>query len=448
MQKTKSKGKINWIDCIFFIYLLSTILEKFKWNIFGWGCDLFTLCTAIFFVVLFVYFAAANKKIVLNKTLKALALYFFVFLVYCLFQFPFLQHIDTIHVQYVKGVITFCIQIIAFFNFVMLINLLGDRFSFEYIAKMFYYITIVNVLYCIVQSLYHDIDLVLIKIFKSDVTRWGMDSYGKIGRVTGLLLESNFNGAFLLIGFINEVGMILRNNEKKKSKKVVLLIFTFLTLLELIFTFSRTAYLGFAVFGLYFFIQANKELKKIILFLGGSGLLVAAVLFFVWPAFQEIIRVRFSFLFGDTSIMEDSHFKILIEAMQIYTQNFITVIFGVGRNCLNCYYQSMFGYEMMKAHNYYVQTLCEMGIIGLGLFLYYLYVLWHSAKNKGLSGKIFKMIIIATIFTNFTYDSLERNFNIVLLIFALALALCERQSEVGGTFKIGIGKRCNLWQNR
>lgn len=427
MRRIKSNYN-NIISALFFIYLLSAILEKFKWDIFGWGCDIFTILTAIIFVCLLIHCISANVKIRFSKIFSFVLFYYVALLIYMPIQFCFIEHSTIINTQFLKGVVTNLLQIVTIINFAILISLLGKDFTFEYFMRMLYYITIVNTIYCLIQNIYPEIDELLVRTFHSDVTRWGVDSYGAFGRVTGLLLESNFNGAFLLIGFINEIGLIIKNKQRKQKIKTSLIFFTLLTFIEFILTFSRTAYLGFLVVAVYFFVKSSRKIRRKMMACIAIVGCCAIVLFFANKTFQEIIRARFSFLFGTSQLSDDSHFKILIEALQIFFKDLNTVFFGVGTNCLSDFYSSMFGYSMMKAHNYYVQILCEVGICGFALLMFYLCSLWSVArKGKGLDSLIYKMIFIATIFTNFTYDPLCRNYNVILCIGAIAIEIVRNR---------------------
>lgn len=429
MQVIKSKGS-SWINIVFFLYLFSAILEKFKWNIFGWGCDLFTLNTVLIFFVLSVYCLCTDKLIIITTTEKKFLKYFVFLLCYMFLQFFFLEHSSVILVQYLKGIIALILQIIAIYNFILIINIKGNSFNFRYVSRCLYIITVINACYCLIQNFYPNVDEILVRIFHSDVSRWGVDSYGPFGRVTGFLLESNFNAAFLLIGLINEISLIRQNLNNKNKKIRILILFTCLTFFEFIWTFSRTAYLGFAVALIYYFIKASRKIKKRIILCVIVLLVFFIFIFVTVPSFEEVIRVRFSFLFGDTSISQDSHFHILVEAIQIYTKDLRTIIFGVGTNCLSDYYGRFFGYTLMKAHNYYMQILCEVGLIGFILLVYYLVALWKSARANTHKDIAYRVMFVATIFTNFTYDPFCRNYNLILILFATTLTMnvIERQS--------------------
>ena len=417
MKVIRLKKKSNSIlNVLIFFYFFSMILEKVKWNILGWSCDIFTLATVMFFPFLILYITfIQSSKIMINKFEKKVIFYYVFFFSYLCIQFLVLDQTSNVKTQYSKGLITFIITIIATLNIIMVCNM-KKGLDLNRFSKYFYYITMINVFYCVVQNFNPKIDEILVNFLKSDVSRYGVDSYGALGRVTGLLLESNFNGPFLVIGIIN-IFELLINSSKSKKEKIIYLFSLVIAIIELLLTFSRTAYLGFAVCILYYFVKFKFTYKLRVML----GLLILSIAFmYVYITnyeFRIIIQTRFSFLNGSSSLKSDSHYKIFIQALSIYVMNIRNIIFGVGYNCLNIYYVQIFHYTMMKAHNFFLQMLCEVGIIGLSFNLYYLYLLRSVSKRN----RFLNAVLISTIAMNFTYDPLSRNYNLLILAASLLI---------------------------
>lgn len=419
MKLIKLTCKDTILKLIFFLYLFSSILEKIKWNVLGWSYDVFTLFSIILFCFLVLYFFITSHKIRINCYEKKIFIYYILYFLYLFIQFFILQNSNDIRLQFFKGVISLFLQLLSYINIVMILQINKNIFNSRLIMRFLMYITIINVFYCLVQNFNPNIDESLVLFFKSTVSRYGVDPYGELGRVTGLLLESNFNGPFLVIGFVN---MVYYFNSYKMSsfKKKVLFIMLSLTFIEIILSFSRTAYLGIAVFLVLYFFKINRigKFKSLLILL--CAIAIFLTVYYRNEYFKIIIDTRFNFL-GNGKLSDDSHFLILLQSLAIYSSSLSSVFFGVGLNCLNIYFQNVFQYAMMKAHNFFLQTLCEVGVFGLGLTIYYYSLLFKESLYAGRNGAFLKMILIVSFSMNFTYDPLSRNFNIFLLAFSLTL---------------------------
>ena len=398
-----------------FLYFFSMILEKLKWNIGGWSCDLFTIVTAIYFLLLIVIHCVKQRKLFIDNVAKSFLSFYFVLGIYVLLQFIIIQKDSTMTTQYFKGVITTAVQIVAVINIVMLFNLNQNRFEFSDLSFIFLVITTINAFYCLLQNINPNIDATLVSLFHSDVSRYGVDSYGTLGRVTGLLLESNFNGPFLVIGFINAI-FYLNNyiDANKIGKRAVCLICIILIGVETLLTLSLTTYIGIAVWIAYIvFKSKSKHKTKIIAFL---ALAVIAVLYvyITNPAIHNVVNTKFSIFGGKQAFQSGSHYRIAVQTVEIFLSNLAIIIFGTGINCLNIYFQRMFGYTIMKAHSYYLQSLCEMGIFGFVICMYYFVISFRYNKYSE-EGRFVSVLLLCTLMMNFSYDPFTRNFNYILL---------------------------------
>lgn len=420
-EKKMMKKKHIIIDIVFFLYLFTTILEKIKWDILTMASDIFTLATIVLFPLLLFYYAIEKKLININKFERKILIYFLVYLLCIILQFFVLDNDSHIVVQYIKGVVSLIVRILSIINIILFLKIDQHYLDFNKISKYLYYITILNVLYCMLQNINPNIDTTLISIFNSDSTRFGIDAYGQLGRVTGLLLESNFNGPFLVFGLVNMVYVHSLYPKEQILYKMICRIFIVLTLIELVLTFSRTAYVGLLVFLVYHFYHLKFKYKWKFLLVSLAAAIVFVYIYISNPSFKEIIDVRFDFFGQGNSIKTDSHYTIMVEAISIYLMSFRNIIFGVGLNCLNIYFQNIYFYEMMKAHNYYLQVLCDTGIIGLSFFFYYIYLLYSKLGKIKKPDKLVRTLILVSLSMNFTYDPISRNYNLFLILFVLAI---------------------------
>lgn len=397
------------------LYFFSMILEKVKWDIFGWSCDLFTLLTPVYFV--FLLFRQCRIRI--GRVERQVIGYYFVLLAYLLLQFLFIKRDPTITVQYIKGVITTILQLVASVNLILIFNGFRDKLSFRYICRVIFGMALLDALYCVAQSINPDIDAVVVRLLGSTVSRYGLDSYGRLMRVTGFLLEPNFNGPFLTIGLI--IGLYLfgsLDKGTKTSQKTGLLIGIALVGAMCLLTLSLTAYIGVIVYLFYLVGRSHYKHKNKLIFLMAVALVLLAGVYITNEGVRVAINAKMSFTQGKEALLTSSHVRIFLESMQIYFSDMRIVLFGTGINCLNVYFQRMFDYSMMKAHSYYVQYLCETGIFGIGIYLYYFVLLYKNATRSS-EGKLLRIMIICSIMMNFTYDPFTRNYNLLFLLLML-----------------------------
>lgn len=395
------------------------VLEKVKWDIGGWSCELFVLLTPVYFVVL-VYLNAVKHKTIRIAGLekKVLIYYYLLQLGYLLFQFLVIKKDSTITTQYIKGIITTVVQFVAVLNLVLMYRYYRNRITFEYVCKLFLVIANINAVYCLIQVINPNIDNIIVSLLNSTVSRYGLDSYGQLKRVTGLLLEPNFNGPFLVIALVISVYRYtnLPRIGKRKEKRYLLASIVLMGLMCLM-TLSLTAYIGLVTWFVLFIHNSGFKHKRMIIGIVLAGIVAVIFVIVTNQSVYNAIVAKLSFTASLKSLRENSHVRILRESFEIYFSDLRIILFGTGLNCLNVYFQRMFGYEIMKAHNYFVQYLCEVGIAGWGIYLMYFRLLYKYAGNT-TAGKLVKLLVICTIMMNFTYDPFTRYYNFLILFMA------------------------------
>ena len=409
-------------EIVFFLYLLTSVLEKLSYNIAGWGCNIYTMATPIVFVFLVISYCMQGKKILINQYTKMFFGYYVIYILYVLFQFVIIDADAATRTQCLKGLIELLVNFCAFINVVMFLGIYEDGLNFNQVAETFLYITFLNEVYCLVQYIIPDIDAIIIDFLNSEAKRYGMDAYGSVHRTTGFFIESNFNGAFLVMGFINALYLIgVYNRNSIRSKKIFASVVGILALVFCFMTLSLTSYIGLAAFAFYKLCKSRWKYKKRIL--GGLFVLVVTIIlvYLFNDTVRTVVNVKLSIFSSFEKLQNSSHFRIAIEAIEIYAMSFRNIIFGTGLNCLNVQFQKVFGYSMMKAHSYYLQNLCELGIIGVGIVVYYIKLLLKKNVNKMDESSLQEVMIFTMLMMNFTYDSFFRPFNIIFIIYALLI---------------------------
>lgn len=142
-------------------------------------------------------------------------------------------------------------------------------------------------------------------------------------------------------------------------------------------------------------------------------------------------------------LKSNSHYVIAIQSINIFFLEIKNVIFGTGINCLNVYFQEIYNYEIMKAHNYFLQRLCETGIIGFIMFCYYLQLLFSQCRSHSKESVLLKTMLITMLSMNFTYDAFSRDYNLIFIVFTSTIStkyygypLSRSQSKQRSYFRI------------
>lgn len=182
-------------------------------------------------------------------------------------------------------------------------------------------------------------------------------------RVAASLNNPNSFAAFLILGFFPIFMLML--NEKKKSKKLFLLLVCSLMVVNIIFTGSRNALIGFFIGFLMLVILYS---RKIIYYL-----LVLIPTAFIIP--QTRVRI----LGLSDSTQNNSRIKLWETAIKMIKNN---PIFGVGNgNYVSLYdtyvkrYPELVypDYKEFASHNSYLKVQSELGIAGTVSFISFLY---------------------------------------------------------------------------
>jgi O-antigen ligase len=146
----------------------------------------------------------------------------------------------------------------------------------------------------------------------------------------------------------------------------------------IVFTASRTGYLGFLVFCAVVFMK-SKYKKHFLLF---AGILAIVALLVIPTAYQE----RFSTIFSGQEKeghSKQSRIELLYDSIHVFE----TYPLGVGIGAFRFVRERDYGKVPMDTHNLYTQILAEIGIQGLIVFVALIYKLLKTLRNLELDLK-------------------------------------------------------------
>ena len=207
---------------------------------------------------------------------------------------------------------------------------------------------------------------------------------------TWTFLDPNFAGAFFVLYFLF-VFEFFGNLKKKTNYKYILIGILALSLISIILTFSRSAYLMFFV-GISSLLVIKKQIKLliIIVMISALGFLVVS---------KATLKSE------GTNLLRSASGEARLDSMN----NAITIfkdkpILGVGFNSYR-YVQREYGFvkeDKMLVHsaagtdNSFLFILATSGLIGLTAFLYFLYKVVSLSSSK-LKKNYFSLVLFASI---------------------------------------------------
>ena len=253
-------------------------------------------------------------------------------------------------------------------------------------------------------------------------------------RAYGTLDHPNMLGGLLAIGAIAAVITIARLAETKNTKIIAnysYILFTLYFLLStiivaLFFTFSRAAWLAFAVslFAILIITLIKKDRFKQIQIL--KIILVSGILAFIlFTNFQNLVLTRVK---GESRLEQKSNIERLESnkaAIDMFRDNWLI---GVGMGNYTTELAKINpdrpAYFYHPAHNVYLLIAAEIGIFGIALFLYLILYISHYILK---SGKIYKIPLIISLIILLTFDHWlwSLHFGVLFLFFIFGVACIE-----------------------
>ena len=194
-----------------------------------------------------------------------------------------------------------------------------------------------------------------------------------------------------------------------------------ITLFEIFMTLSLTTYIGIIFYLCFMFFKSNiKHKMRWCMCFCALAILLLNV-YFSNEFLQIAINSKFDTFKSIDSLKNNSHYVLAIQTLEIFTLNIRNVLFGTGYNCLNIFFQDIYYYSIMKAHNYYLQYLVELGIVGFCLIIYYLRLIYKQGKLHNKSSELLFVMLLSMLSMNFTYDAFTRNYNIIFVVFSMLI---------------------------
>jgi O-antigen ligase len=193
-------------------------------------------------------------------------------------------------------------------------------------------------------------------------------------RVASTLVDANFFGVYIACALLCMMGRtagLLLAKTKGTIQIGLHASAIALGLVVLLFTMSRSAWLGFVAGALYLAYRATKTHREAARIRIAIVIVAAVSLTFIW---QILVLTGFDLPIlalsraQDVSGGFDIRYDLAAEAMDAFARN---PAFGVGRANLIPYT----GYP--TAHSFYLTRLAEDGVVGLGMVLIWLGAIWN-----------------------------------------------------------------------
>lgn len=322
-------------------------------NIFLYPHDI--LLGIIFFILVYLFYK--QKKIPQHKIIFYPLVIFFIFcLVSLILNIPFLAPL-----QFLTSSL-YLLRIIIYSSLLFLFEFLSKNVIKEFLKK-FVVSSFIFIIFGIGQYLFFN-DLGSLKGFFWDIHR---------DRLFGSVFDPNFAGAIIII----EILLLLHvySPKLKQNTKLTLFIGLFISLIALLLTYSRSTYIAFiAAIATYFLL--NKR----------SKFLLVVVAFFVVAVFfiPKDFNIEGMDLFRTGSVV--GRLTSFSSAVSVFSTS---PIWGVGFNAYR-YAQFRLGFldaRWIETHagagvpNSYLFILATTGVIGLSLFLFFLYSIFKVLCN-------------------------------------------------------------------
>lgn len=211
------------------------------------------------------------------------------------------------------------------------------------------------------------------------------------GRFALFGINQNLLGLSICISLFTLLSILYENKlQLGRFKYLLIFLFPFMFIL-MIKTGSRVAFISFII-GLFAFLYLNKSIKKI----KKLGIILITLILFIiiWAAFLQnsliLERLSSSIKQGDLS----SRDMIWVTIFDIVSNNFL---WGVGKTgyAKEVYY--LMG-GVASPHNVLIEVLCYTGILGLSVFLIFLFrIVRNTFKRIKFTGELLPVVLLIPI---------------------------------------------------
>lgn len=245
------------------------------------------------------------------------------------------------------------------------------------------------------------------------------ENIGRWLRAYGGFQHPNVFGGYLVVALL--FVLFLKSKVSGQWSKVFLFISYILNLTALFFTFSRSAWLAFAIFlSLYFFISLfQKRLSFIIYHL----LLTFVISIILTATFFPLVQTR---ILGDSSheiASISERVDLNSEAIEIFKQNKWVGV-GVGNYTFAAYELNpeREGWQYQPVHNVFLLVLAELGIVGVILLLTVIYSFYRYQKaDSRYHGQLYLLFFICYLVIS-SFDHYPYSSYLGLMLFAVFFA--------------------------
>ncbi len=355
-----------WLVAIVFMFWYATKIKAHKTK-FSWTKDrVFTLSAAFFVIYCFLsIFWAFDSDIALQHALR-ICLAFIVFIVFLLGPLNYKEIIF----YFVIG--SFVPVLLGIWQFFTQTTWASSIFGLSSYAVYESGTSIIS---------------------SAEIGRW-LRAYGSFSHpnvFAGFLVLASIAN-LLIIRDIFKAGKIRslifeRANLKIKKSKAFLLIILFFQVVALLFTFSRSAWIGFILFVIGFMVLLIRK-KEIVM-----TQILAVALFFMGLfvlIYLPIVQTRFAHSSTNEIASTVERINGYQESFSVIKQNLFLGV-GAGNYTLAQYdlNQDLHGWEYQPVHNVILLVLAELGIIGFSLLLiccflaYRVFFISSKKQNKG-----------------------------------------------------------------
>ena len=250
------------------------------------------------------------------------------------------------------------------------------RDAFERFLKFFLLEHVIGTLFVQIFQSFYSTHLIPLLSSGNIVNFNALHYYVSMGYNAGFTAHYSTNGIYLAISIIYFFSKFMEDHKKSN------LILTILSIISVLLTAKR-AHCLFSILScitIYILYNNKKILKKILLFIGGSFLLI--MFFIIWAKFIPSI----------TNVVNRFSETNLLNGREIYYASCINKwrehpIIGNGWGYFSYYFETHFyyiskDYHFLDAHNVFLQLLCEVGILGFTIIcLLFIYIALISLKN-------------------------------------------------------------------
>ncbi|MDD4761951.1 MAG: O-antigen ligase family protein [Candidatus Pacebacteria bacterium] len=207
----------------------------------------------------------------------------------------------------------------------------------------------------------------------------------KIIRAYGTFLHPNILSAFLITGFLALLYFYFK--KEKLEEKILILVFSYLILLGIVLTFSRQAWIAFLIS--IFLLSAIIILKEKIIGVKKIIFILLTLIFAVIPA-KDFIFERAPISTKEDAVTERLAYNKM--GIDLIKKNSFgsgpgTQVFYAYKNGFYERFGMIKSYLWQPIHNIYLLIASETGILGIALFLLFVFSLFFPIKNIFLLGK-------------------------------------------------------------